>query len=223
MVLKSSLSRSDGEVAAAKRLTEGPTPSGVAKPFGPFTIRLANGPPPHGFATGRIFTSACARKPTFQRLPALHQSRPLPHPHRAHAKWGPASLPTPTIRYPSGRCPLAFIPVRFSCDRRPAKRRLRRVPELSGDGLVGPLSGAGRTWKALHHLFYASAEAIAAQAMDCISCPDRVRLNSWESRRSVTRVSVHFLVVPVRFLPAGLATFLRVPAVRRLRRPMVGS
>jgi hypothetical protein len=33
----------------------------------------------------------------------------------------------------------------------------------------------------------ASAEAVAAQAMDCISYPARVRLNSWESRRSVIR------------------------------------
>ena len=71
--------------------------------------------------------------------------------------------------------------------------------------------------------FLASVETVAVRAMDCISCPDRVRLNSWESRRSVTRVSVHFLVVPARSLPAGLATCLPVPAVRRLRRPMIGS
>lgn len=69
----------------------------------------------------------------------------------------------------------------------------------------------------------ASAETVAVQAMDCISCPDRVRLNSWESRRSVTRVPVHFPVVPARSFPAGLATCLPVPAVRRLRRPMIGS
>ena len=35
----------------------------------------------------------------------------------------------------------------------PQNDALRRPPEQSGDGLVGPLSGAGRTWKALHHLF----------------------------------------------------------------------
>ncbi len=69
----------------------------------------------------------------------------------------------------------------------------------------------------------ASAEAVAVQAMDCISCPGRVRLNSWESLRSVTRVSVHFFVVPARSFPAGLATCLPVPAVRRLRRPIIGS
>lgn len=37
----------------------------------------------------------------------------------------------------------------------------RCPPEQSGDGLVGPLSGAGRTWKALHHPVRASAEAVA--------------------------------------------------------------
>src|SRR3546814_13329397 len=37
------------------------------------------------------------------------------------------------------------------------------------------------------------------------------------------RVSVHVLVDPVRFLPVGLATTLRVPAVRRLCRPIMGS
>ena len=47
---RSSLWRSHGEVAAARPLTEGLWRD-VA---GPSTIRFANGPPPHGFATGRI-------------------------------------------------------------------------------------------------------------------------------------------------------------------------
>jgi len=34
-------------------LTEGPTPSGVARPCGPSTTRCASGPPPHRCATGR--------------------------------------------------------------------------------------------------------------------------------------------------------------------------
>ena len=141
----------------------------------------------------------------------------------AQTKWGPASLPTPTIRRPPGPACQDPIPVRFSCDRRPAKRDLRHSPELPGDGLVGPLSGAGRTWKALHHLFAASAEASAVRAMDCISCPDRVRLNSWESLRSVIRLSFDVLAGPVRSLPAGLATNPVVPVVRRLSRPMIES
>ncbi len=37
------------------------------------------------------------------------------------------------------------------------------------------------------------------------------------------QVSVHFLVDPARSSPAGLATCLPAPAVRRLRRPMLGS
>ena len=60
-----------------------------------------------------------------------------------------------------------------------------------------------------------------SQAMDCFPVPDRVRLNSWESLRSVIRLSVAFLVVPLRSRPASLATALLVPAVRRLRRPMI--
>ena len=69
----------------------------------------------------------------------------------------------------------------------------------------------------------ASAEASAVRAMDCISCPDRVRLNSWESLRSVIRLSFDVLAGPVRSLPAGLATNPVVPVVRRLSRPMIES
>jgi len=51
----------------------------------------------------------------------------------------------------------------------------------------------------------------------------RVRFNSWELLRSVTGVSVYVLVDPLRSLRVGLATILRVPVVRRLCRPMIGS
>ena len=76
----------------------------------------------------------------------------------------------------------------------PQNGALRRTPEQSGDGLVGPLSGAGLTLKALRHPVCASAEAVAVQATVCFPVPDRVRLNSWESRRSVIELSVNFLV-----------------------------
>jgi len=46
----SSLWRSHGEVAAAQPLTEGQW----RWRRGPSTIRFADGPPPHRFATGRI-------------------------------------------------------------------------------------------------------------------------------------------------------------------------
>jgi hypothetical protein len=73
---------------------------------------------------------------------------------------------------------------------------LRRTPEQSGDGLVGPLSGAGRTWKALHHLFLRPPKQSLSKRWTAFPVPDRVRINSWESLRSVTRLSVDFLVNP---------------------------
>jgi hypothetical protein len=71
----------------------------------------------------------------------------------AHAKWGPASLPTPTNRF-------CFRPLDFGSSRSaslaissPQNDPSSRARNQSGGGLVGPLSGAGRTWNALHHLF----------------------------------------------------------------------
>ena len=103
----------------------------------------------------------------------------------------------------------------------PQNDALRRTPEQSGDGLVGPLSGAGRTWKALHHLFLRLPKQSLSKRWTAFPVPDRVRINSWESLRSVTRLSVDFFVSPVRSLLASLATTLDVPAVFRLRRPMI--
>ena len=59
------------------------------------------------------------------------------------------------------------------------------------------------------------------KAMDCFSVPGRVRFNSWESLRSVIKLSIEFLVNPARYLLASLATTLRVPAAFRLCRPMI--
>ena len=72
----------------------------------------------------------------------------------------------------------------------------RRTPEQSGDGLVGPLSGAGRTWKALHHLFLRPPKRSLSKRWTAFPVPDRVRINSWESLRSVIRLSVDFLAGP---------------------------
>src|SRR3546814_9323061 len=68
--------------------------------------------------------------------------------------------------------------------------------EQSGDGLVGPLSGAGRTWKALHHLFLRPPKRSLSKRWTAFPVPDRVRINSWESLRSVIRLSVDFLAGP---------------------------
>jgi hypothetical protein len=103
----------------------------------------------------------------------------------------------------------------------PQNDALRRTPEQSGGGLVGPLSGAGRTWKALHHLFLRPPKRSLSKRWTAFPVPDRVRINSWESLRSVIKLSIDFLVSPIRFLPASLATTLDVPAVRRLYRPMI--
>lgn len=111
---------------------------------------------------------------------------------------------------------------------RPFGRSLReamspRAPELSGDGSVGPLSGAGLTWKALHHLVRALAEATALlkrwTAFPVRSGPFQlVGIAAFRDR-----VSVDVFVDPARFHPVGLATILPIPAVRRLCRPMLGS
>jgi hypothetical protein len=70
----------------------------------------------------------------------------------------------------------------------------------------------------------ASAETAALQKRwTAFQLPDRVRINSWESLRSVIELSVDFLIEPVRSRPAGLATTLDVPAVRRFCRPMIES
>ena len=97
------------------------------------------------------------------------------------------------------------------------------APNRSGDGSVGPLSGAGLTWKALHHLVRASAEAVALPkrwtAFPVRSGPPQlVGIAAFRDR-----VPVDVLVGSARFRPAGLATTLWVSAIRRLCRPMIGS
>ena len=119
--------------------------------------------------------------------------------------------------------PPRFIPFRFSCDQRPAKRNVAVRSGTIRRRFGRPPFGGRPHLESPSSSLLASTEAVTVQAMDCISCPGRVRFNSWESLRSVTRVSVHFFVVPARSLPASLATTLDVPAVRRLRRPMIGS
>ena len=65
----------------------------------------------------------------------------------------------------------------------------------------------------------ASAETVAVQAMDCISYPARVRLNSWESRRSVTRYrstssSIRSVLLRLVLQPAFLSRRSVVSVVR---------
>ena len=119
--------------------------------------------------------------------------------------------------------PLRFIPVRFSRDQRPEKRcvaahageirrRFGRPPFGGRPHLESPSSS-----------LLASAEAIAVQAMDCIS---RTRSGSYQLVGIATfrdQAIGRFPRPSVRSLPASLATTLDVPVVRRLCRPMIGS
>lgn len=78
---------------------------------------------------------------------------------QAHTKWEPTSLSAPTIRLCRLRNSIASTrTTHLAMDIRECCGSI--APEQSGDGLVGPLSGAGRTWKAVHHLVRTSAETV---------------------------------------------------------------
>ena len=105
--------------------------------------------------------------------------------------------------------------------RKTPRRRVRRnVPAMVRSA---PFRGPASPGKPFIILSEPLPKQSLFKAMDCISVPDRVRFNSWESLRSVIRLSVAFLVVPLRSRPASLATALLVPAARRLHRPMIES
>ncbi len=105
-------------------------------------------------------------------------------PKSTDAKWGPASLPTPTIRYPSGRCPLASS----------------RSTSLAISGPQNDAYGAFRSYPAMVWSAPFRGPAAPGKPFIISSCvcrnnrcpsdglhflPDRVRFNSWESLRSV--------------------------------------
>lgn len=163
--------------------------------------------------------------------------------HRSKSVETPASSTRPDARPPgeerirnggrhrcqpplSGLAPVAtirFIPVRCSCDQQPAKRCVFARAVAARRRFGRPPFGGRPHLENSSSSLLASAEAIAVQAMGCLPVLDRVRLNSWESLRSVIKLSFDFLVSPIRSLPASLATTLNVPAGRRLCRPMIGS
>lgn len=119
--------------------------------------------------------------------------------------------------------PPRLIPVRLSCDWQPAKRCVAAHAGTIRRWFGRPPFGGRPHLESPSSSLSASAEAITVQAMDCVSIPGRVRINSWESLRSVTRLSVDFLASPIRSLLASLATTLDVPAVFRLRHPIIGT
>lgn len=139
----------------------------------------------------------------------------------AHTKWGPASLPTPTIRFRS--CTgLRIMMFRQSFDQRsqrssaagtePIRRWFGRPPFGGRPHLESPSSSCPSLCRSSR----------SSEAMDCISVrsgpPQLVGIAAFRDR-----VSVDVLVGSARFRPAGLATTLWVSAIRRLCRPMIGS
>ena len=88
----------------------------------------------------------------------------------AQTKWGPTSLPTPTIRSCSASRHPAFIPVRFSCDQQPAKRCVAAHAGTIRRRFGRPPFGGRPHLESPSSSLPASAEAVAVQAMDCISC-----------------------------------------------------
>jgi len=139
----------------------------------------------------------------------------------AHTKWGPASLPTPTIRFRS--CTgLRIMALRQSFDQRsqrssatgtePIRRWFGRPPFGGRPHLESPSSSCPSLCRSSR----------SSEAMDCISVrsgpPQLVGIAAFRDR-----VPVDVLVGSARFRPAGLATTLWVSAIRRLCRPMIGS
>ena len=159
----------------------------------------------------------CSRKRCRAAMMPAARSRP----RNAHAKWGPASLPTPTIRFRS-RTALRVIALRRSCDPRPPRgvaagagsiRRWFGRPPFGGrPHLESPSSSCPSLCRSSR----------SSEAMDCISVrsgpPQLVGIAAFRDR-----VPVNILVGSARFRPAGLATTLWVPAIRRLCRPIIES
>ena len=139
----------------------------------------------------------------------------------AHAKWGPTSLPTPTIRLcPTYLAPPHPVPLFL---RSAARKTMRCGARRNNPATVwsAPFRGPASPGKP----FIILSEPLPKQSLfrsDGLHfLSDRVRLNSWESLRSVIKLSIDFLVNPARYLLASLATTLDVPVVCRLCRPMI--
>lgn len=104
-------------------------------------------------------------------------------------KWGPASLPAPTIRFCPALPPAPSRPaVLRSANRQTRRRDARRnnPATVRSAPLRGPASPEGPSSSRP-----ASAEAVAfPERWSAFQSPDRVRFNSWEYPRSVIGLSV---------------------------------
>ena len=117
--------------------------------------------------------------------------------------------------------PFRFIPVRFSCDQRPAKRCVAAPAGAIRRRFGRPPFGGRPHLESPSSSLLASAEAVALQAMDCVSC---TRSGPYQLVGIATfrdQAIGRFPRRSVRSLPASLATTLDVPVVRRLCRPMI--
>mgnify|MGYP003577527308 CR=1 FL=1 len=119
------------------------------------------------------------------------------------------------------RTPPHFIPVRFSCDQRPAKRCVAAHAGTIRRRFGRPPFGGRPHLESPSSSLLAYAEAFAVQAMDCISC---TRSGPYQLVGIATfrdQATGRFPRQSVRSLLASLATTLDVPVVRRLCRPMI--
>ena len=138
----------------------------------------------------------------------------------AHTKWGPTSLPTPTIRF----CPARSAPLHpvLLLLRSAVRKTMRRGASGTIRRRFGrPPCGGRPHLESPSSSLLASAEAVAVQAMDCIS---RTRSGSHQLVGIAAfrdQATGRFPRRSVRSLLASLATTLDVPVARRLCRPMI--
>lgn len=126
---------------------------------------------------------------------AIDKTGADPRSRGAHTKWGPTSLPTPTIR----SCPVRLAPRHPGplLFRSAARKTMRCDARRNNPAMVwsAPFRGPASPEKPFIISSRASAETAALQKRwTAFQLPDRVRINSWESLRSVIELSVDFLV-----------------------------
>lgn len=172
--------------------------------------------------------SGCCPAPRRPPEPGTKRRPPQPAPsarsiHRPRTRNGGRHRCQPPL---SGFAPHRtphLIPVRFSCDRRPAKRYVAAYAGTIRRRFGRPPFGGRPHLESPSSSCPASAKAIAVSAMDCISC---TRSGSHQLVGIATfrdRAIGRFPRRSSHFLPASLATTLNVLAVRRLYLPMIGS
>ncbi len=127
----------------------------------------------------------------------------------------------PPLTGSAPRTPPHFIPVRFSCDQRPAKRCVAAHAGTIRRRFGRPPFGGRPHLESPSSSLSASAETVAVQAMDCISCTRSGPHQLVGIATFRDQATGRFPRQSVRSLLASLATTLDVPVVCRLRLPMI--